>query len=109
MTFKPETKFVKVVRLKHFQGDLPKYQSEGAAGLDLQWFNPGIPRVTIPPGERFLAHLSITYGTEKGVNWFKTVRGEAYTGFESKFEDVFNTDFTTAWADFITNEIKFRF
>ena len=59
-------------------------------------------------GERFLAHLSITYGTEKVVNWFKTAKGEAYTGFESKFEDVFNTDFSTAWTDFITNEIKFQ-
>jgi len=59
-------------------------------------------------GGRFLSYLSINYGTEKVVDWFKTVKGEAYIEFESKFEDVFNIDFTTAWTDFITYEIKFQ-
>ena len=59
-------------------------------------------------GGRFLTYLSIKYGTDKAVDWFKTVKGKAYIGFESKFEDIFNIDFTTAWTDFISYEIKFQ-
>lgn len=59
-------------------------------------------------GERFIAYLAITYGSDKVVDWFKTVNGSAYTGFESKFEDIFNKNFSDAWGDFIAHEIKFQ-
>jgi len=59
-------------------------------------------------GGRFLSYLAITYGSDKVIDWFRTVKGNAYTGFEGRFEEVFNKDFYTAWADFIAYEIKFQ-
>jgi WD40-like Beta Propeller Repeat len=59
-------------------------------------------------GGRFLAYLSITYGSDKVVDWFRTIKGDAFTGFEGKFREVFNKDFYSAWADFISYEIKFQ-
>jgi hypothetical protein len=59
-------------------------------------------------GGRFLAYLSITYGDDKVEDWFRTIKGDAFTGFEGKFREVFNKDFYSAWADFISYEIKFQ-
>ncbi|MCU0405780.1 MAG: hypothetical protein MUE64_02205 [Ignavibacteriaceae bacterium] len=59
-------------------------------------------------GGRFVAYLSIVYGTEKVLSWFSTKEGDAYSGFEGKFKRVFNKDFYEAWNDFISNEIKFQ-
>ena len=59
-------------------------------------------------GGRFLSYLSIVYGTDKVVDWFRTIKGEAYSGFEGKFEEVFNKKFDDAWADFSVYEIKFQ-
>jgi hypothetical protein len=59
-------------------------------------------------GGRFLSYLAITYGSDKVIDWFRTIEGDAYTGFEGRFEEVFNKDFYNAWADFITYEIKFQ-
>jgi hypothetical protein len=59
-------------------------------------------------GGRFVAYLSILYGTEKVLDWFSTKEGDAYSGFEGKFRKVFNKDFSTAWNNFISNEIKFQ-
>src|SRR4030066_1054523 len=59
-------------------------------------------------GGRFVAYLSIIYGTEKVLDWFKTKEGNAYRGFEGKFRKVFDEDFYKAWNDFISNEIKFQ-
>jgi len=42
-------------------------------------------------GGRFLAYLSIIYGTDAVIDWFRTIKGEAYIGFESKFQEVFDT------------------
>ena len=59
-------------------------------------------------GGRFLAYLAITYGYDKVIAWFRTIKGDAYTGFENKFQEVFKKDFYDSWADFITYEIKFQ-
>ena len=59
-------------------------------------------------GGRFLAYLSIIYGSEKVIDWFKTVEGDAYTNFEGKFKRIFNKDFYEAWGDFVAYEIKFQ-
>ncbi len=59
-------------------------------------------------GGRFLAYLSTIYGSEKVVDWFKTIGGDAYSGFEGKFKQVFNKGFYDAWGDFIAYEIKFQ-
>ena len=59
-------------------------------------------------GGRFVAYLSIVYGTEKTLDWFRTGEGEAYCGFEGKFKKVFGRDFSNAWNDFISYETEFQ-
>jgi hypothetical protein len=59
-------------------------------------------------GGRFVAYLAIIYGTEKVLDWFKTKEGDAYRGFEGKFQKVFNEDFYKVWNDFISYETKFQ-
>jgi len=59
-------------------------------------------------GARFVSYLSIEYGTESVINWFKEVPGDPYIGFESKFEEVFGKDFDLAWYDFIAYEKEFQ-
>jgi len=59
-------------------------------------------------GGRFLSYLSILYGSDKVVDWFRTIKGEAYIGFESKFQEIFKKDFYSAWGDFIAYEIEFQ-
>ncbi|MDH3269491.1 MAG: hypothetical protein OEM46_11630, partial [Ignavibacteria bacterium] len=48
------------------------------------------------------------YGADKVVDWFQTVEGDAYSGFEGKFRQVFSKGFYEAWGDFIAYEIKFQ-
>ena len=59
-------------------------------------------------GGRFVAYLSIIYGTEKVLDWFRTKEGDAYRGFKGKFQKVFNEDFYKVWDDFISYETKFQ-
>jgi hypothetical protein len=59
-------------------------------------------------GGRFVAYLSIIYGTEKVLNWFRTKEGDAYVGFEGKFKKVFGKDFYEVWDDFISYETQFQ-
>lgn len=59
-------------------------------------------------GGRFIAYLSIAYGTEKTLDWFRTGEGEAYSGFEGKFKKVFGEDFSKAWNEFIKYETEFQ-
>ena len=59
-------------------------------------------------GGRFVAYLSMIYGTEKVLDWFRTKEGDAYRGFEGKFRKVFNEDFYEVWNDFISYETKFQ-
>jgi hypothetical protein len=59
-------------------------------------------------GARFVSYLSIEYGAESVINWFKEVQGDPYIGFESKFEEVFGKDFDLTWYDFIVFEEEFQ-
>ncbi|MGB5528765.1 MAG: hypothetical protein WBQ32_02245 [Ignavibacteriaceae bacterium] len=59
-------------------------------------------------GGRFVAYLSIVYGADKVLAWFKTREGDSYSGFEGKFKKVFKQNFTKAWTDFISYETKFQ-
>jgi hypothetical protein len=59
-------------------------------------------------GGRFVAYLSILYGNEKVLDWFRTKDGDAYSGFEGKFKKVFNKDFNKSWEDFISFETEFQ-
>lgn len=59
-------------------------------------------------GGRFVAYLSIIYGNEKLLDWFRTKDGDAYSGFEGKFKKIFNKDFEDAWYDFLTYEKEFQ-
>lgn len=59
-------------------------------------------------GGRFVAYLSIIYGNEKLLDWFRTKPGDAYSGFEGKFKKTFNIDFDKAWDEFIKYEMDFQ-
>lgn len=59
-------------------------------------------------GGRFVAYLSIVYGAQKVLDWFKTKDGDAFIGFEGKFRKVFGKDFYGAWDDFISYETDFQ-
>ncbi len=59
-------------------------------------------------GGRFVAYLSILYGNEKVLDWFRTKDGDAYSGFEGKFKKVFNKDFNKSWEEFISFETEFQ-
>lgn len=59
-------------------------------------------------GGRFVAYLSVIYGSEKVLDWFRTKDGDTYVGFEGKFRKVFNVDFYKAWNDFANHEKNFQ-
>jgi hypothetical protein len=59
-------------------------------------------------GARFVTYLSIVYGYDKMLDWFRTKEGEAYSGFEGKFRKIFGKDFSEAWKDFISYETDFQ-
>lgn len=59
-------------------------------------------------GARFISYLSIEYGAENVIKWFKEIPGKPYLGFESKFKTVFGKDFNRAWYDFIVYEKDFQ-
>jgi hypothetical protein len=59
-------------------------------------------------GARFITYLSIVYGSEKMLDWFRTGEGEAYCGFEGKFKRIFGKDFSEAWKDFMSYETEFQ-
>jgi hypothetical protein len=59
-------------------------------------------------GGRLVGYLSIVYGTDKVINWFKTSSNDFYSGFEGKFESVFEKEFNQAWKEFIEFEKLFQ-
>ncbi len=59
-------------------------------------------------GGRFVAYLSLLYGNEKVMDWFRTKEGDAYSGFEGRFHKVFKIDFYKVWSNFISYETKFQ-
>lgn len=59
-------------------------------------------------GTRFIAYLSIKYGTEKIIEWYKTLPDEFYYNNYSKFYDIYGVDFDDAWEDFTDYESEFQ-
>ncbi len=59
-------------------------------------------------GERFCSYLSIKYGSDKLIEWFKEEPDDFYEGFINKFERIYGIDLDQAWSDFISNEKKFQ-
>ena len=59
-------------------------------------------------GGRFAGYLSIIYGADKFVDWFKTKPGDFYTGFEGRFKSVFGKSFSKSWKEFIEFEKQFQ-
>jgi dUTP pyrophosphatase len=60
-----ETKVVRVKRLSHFKGDLPRYQSAGASGFDVraQLETP----LTLEPGQRTLVPTGLSFEIPNGL------------------------------------------
>ena len=59
-------------------------------------------------GERFCTYLSIKYGANKLIDWFKEEPDDFYEGFKNKFQKVYGIDIDKAWNDFISNEKNFQ-
>jgi len=59
-------------------------------------------------GARFASYIAIKFGEKKLINWYKTEPGDFYSGFRSKFEDVFGISLSDAWSDFIGYEKQFQ-
>lgn len=59
-------------------------------------------------GGRFATYLYIKYGYEKLFNWFTSENTDFYPNFKSKFEDIFERDFSDEWDNFIEYEKEFQ-
>lgn len=59
-------------------------------------------------GTRFVSYLSIVYGNQKVLEWYKSYHPDIYSGIFSRFQDVFNIEFDDAWKNFIEYEKKFQ-
>ena len=59
-------------------------------------------------GTRFLSYLSIRFGYEKILDWYKISKGSVLYGYINRFEDVFGEDFDDSWKDFCKSEIEFQ-
>ncbi len=59
-------------------------------------------------GTRFLSYLSIRFGHEKVIEWYKISKGSIYYGYLNRFEEVFGEDFDEAWNDFGKSENEFQ-
>jgi len=59
-------------------------------------------------GGRFASYLSLTYGPEKFINWFKERTNFFFYSFKDSFKDIYKIDFDKAWNNFILNEINFQ-
>jgi len=59
-------------------------------------------------GARFCAYLSLKYGSDKLILWFKEEPGDFYEGFIKKFKKVYGIDLDQAWKDFINHEKIFQ-
>ncbi|PIK15515.1 dUTP diphosphatase [Halobacteriovorax sp. JY17] len=59
---------LKVLKLEHFDNDLPlpKYETAGAAGADLRASMPGKENMTISPGKRVLVPTGLSYEIPEG-------------------------------------------
>lgn len=59
-------------------------------------------------GTRFISYLAEKYSSKKIFDWFSSKENDFYSGLESKFEEIFNVEFSDAWNDFVINEISFQ-
>ncbi len=59
-------------------------------------------------GERFCTYLSIKYGYQKLIDWFREDPGDFYEGFLVKFKKIYGLNLDEAWDDFIRNEKLFQ-
>ena len=59
-------------------------------------------------GARFTTYLSLEYGVERLVKWYKIEDGDFYTNYEQKFKSIFGLDFSKAWQNFIKHEKVFQ-
>lgn len=59
-------------------------------------------------GSRFIAHLAEKNGANKVYDWFALKPSEVYPGLESKFQEIFNIEFSDAWDKFILDEQDFQ-
>ena len=59
-------------------------------------------------GSRFATFLTLKYGPDKLLSWFRTEPGEFYQKFTSKFYDVYGTDMIDEWNEFTSFEKDFQ-
>ncbi|NWF50382.1 MAG: hypothetical protein HXY49_07555 [Ignavibacteriaceae bacterium] len=59
-------------------------------------------------GTRFITYLTLKYGKEKMLQWFKPDEGDFYSGFINKFENVFGEELENAWENFSKYEKDFQ-
>lgn len=55
-------------------------------------------------GARFASYLTLKFGPDKLLQWYKTEPDEFYQKFVSKFYDIYNVDMVDAWNEFIRFE-----
>jgi hypothetical protein len=60
-------------------------------------------------GGRFAAYLSVKFGSEKLVEWFKVNKSDFYASIQRRFKDVFNADFYKEWNNFTIYEKEFQY
>lgn len=59
-------------------------------------------------GSRFASYLTLKYGPEKLIEWFRTESDECYQNFESKFFDIYDLKMVSAWNEFVIFEKNFQ-
>ena len=59
-------------------------------------------------GTRFASYISIRYGAEDLIKWYKADPDDFYSGFLSKFKKIFGISLSEAWNDFIVYEKNFQ-
>ncbi len=59
-------------------------------------------------GQRFCTYLSIKYGSDRLIEWFKEEPNDFYEGFKNKFYKVYGIDIDDAWNNFIAYEKSFQ-
>ncbi|MDR3627467.1 MAG: hypothetical protein P4L45_11570 [Ignavibacteriaceae bacterium] len=59
-------------------------------------------------GARFCSYLTIQYGPDKLIAWFREEPDDVYDGFINKFKKIYGFEFEDAWDKFIANEKEFQ-
>ncbi|MBK7631427.1 MAG: hypothetical protein IPJ23_12125 [Ignavibacteriales bacterium] len=85
-----------------------KFPSEAEIGIVTSHTSIFLESILYLYGTRFIAHLAEKYGAKKVYDWFSLKQDEFYPGLRSKFEEIFNTDFVSAWEEFVSDEKTFQ-